>query len=155
MRVGDPLRIGIARLTVTGVIAQEPDALGEGFSLGPRVIVDLPTLDRTGLVQPGTLYTSRYRLALERGIEIHLPRYQPRSILPLSACLWAGEQGALRPFKHALYEAFFCEGEDIATDREIARAAQRAGQGGVSRDKGKGRENGRNRRWTKHLRNIS
>jgi predicted DsbA family dithiol-disulfide isomerase len=67
-----------------------------------------------------------YRLALERGIEIHLPRYQPRSTLPLATCLWAGEQGALRAFKHALYEAFFCEGEDIATDREIARAAARA-----------------------------
>lgn len=68
-----------------------------------------------------------YRLALERGIEIHLPRYQPRSTLTLAACLWAGEQGALRDFKHALYEAFFCEGEDIATDFEIARAAGRAG----------------------------
>jgi predicted DsbA family dithiol-disulfide isomerase len=66
-----------------------------------------------------------YRRALERGIEIHLPRYQPRSTLPLAACLWAGEQGALRAFKHALYEAFFCEGEDIATDRELARAAAR------------------------------
>ena len=67
-----------------------------------------------------------YRRALERGIEIHLPRYQPRSTLPLAACLWAGEQGRLRAFKHALYEAFFCEGEDIATDAEIARAARRA-----------------------------
>ena len=52
----------------------------------------------------------------ELGIEIHLPRYQPRSTLPLAACLWAGTQGRLRHFKHALYEAFFCEGEDIATD---------------------------------------
>lgn len=67
-----------------------------------------------------------YRRALERGIEIHLPRYQPRSTLPLAACLWAQEQGRLRAFKHALYEAFFCEGEDIATDAEIARAAERA-----------------------------
>ena len=67
-----------------------------------------------------------YRRALERGVEIHLPRYQPRSTLPLAACLWAGEQGRLRAFKHALYEAFFCEGEDIATDAEIARAAGRA-----------------------------
>ena len=67
-----------------------------------------------------------YRRALERGFEIHLPRYQPRSTLPLAACLWAGEQGRLRAFKHALYEAFFCEGEDIATDAEIARAARRA-----------------------------
>ena len=68
-----------------------------------------------------------YRRALDRGIEIHLPRYQPRSTLPLAACLWAQEQGRLRDFKHALYEAFFCEGEDIATDHELGRAAARAG----------------------------
>jgi predicted DsbA family dithiol-disulfide isomerase len=68
-----------------------------------------------------------YARAQARGIEIHLPRYQPRSTLPLAACLWAGSEGRLREFKHALYEAFFCEGEDIATDREIARAAERCG----------------------------
>jgi predicted DsbA family dithiol-disulfide isomerase len=68
-----------------------------------------------------------YRRAQLLGIEIHLPRYQPRSTLPLAACLWAGEQGRLRDFKHALYEAFFCEGVDIATDQELARAAERAG----------------------------
>jgi len=68
-----------------------------------------------------------YRRALALGIEIHLPRYQPRSTLPLAACLWAAEQGRLREFKHALYEAFFCEGEDIAVDRELARAAARVG----------------------------
>jgi 2-hydroxychromene-2-carboxylate isomerase len=68
-----------------------------------------------------------YRRALGLGIEIHLPRYQPRSTLPLAACIWAGEQDRLRAFKHALYEAFFREGENIATDAEIARAAERAG----------------------------
>jgi predicted DsbA family dithiol-disulfide isomerase len=68
-----------------------------------------------------------YRRALAAGVEIHLPRYQPRSTLPLAACLWADENGRLRAFKHALYEAFFCEGLDIATDAEIARAAGSAG----------------------------
>lgn len=68
-----------------------------------------------------------YRRALAAGIEIHLPRYQPRSTLTLAACLWAGDEGRLRDFKHALYEAFFCEGLDIATDGEIARAAAKAG----------------------------
>lgn len=70
--------------------------------------------------------TNVYRRAQGLGIEIHLPRYQPRSTLMLAACLWASEQGRLREFKHALYEAFFCEGEDISADREIARAAARA-----------------------------
>jgi predicted DsbA family dithiol-disulfide isomerase len=68
-----------------------------------------------------------YRRAQSLGIEIHLPRFQPRSTLPLAACLWAGEQRQLRDFKHALYEAFFCEGLDIATDQELARAAERTG----------------------------
>ena len=68
-----------------------------------------------------------YRRALGLGVEIHLPRYQPRSTLPLAACLWADDAGNLRPFRQALYEAFFCEGRDIATDAEIARAAERCG----------------------------
>jgi predicted DsbA family dithiol-disulfide isomerase len=65
------------------------------------------------------------RRAQSLGVEIHLPRYQPRSTLILAACLWAGDKGRLRAFKHALYEAFFCEGKDIATDAEIRRAADR------------------------------
>ena len=44
-----------------------------------------------------------YRRALAAGVEIHLPRYQPRSTLILAACLWADDDGHLRAFKHALY----------------------------------------------------
>ena len=86
-----------------------------------------PLLEVRGDHLPTDWTQTVYRRALERGIEIHLPRYQPRSTLPLAACLWAQEQGRLRAFKHALYEAFFCEGEDIARDAEIRRAAERAG----------------------------
>ena len=68
-----------------------------------------------------------YRRALAAGVEIHLPRYQPRSTLPVAACLWAGEQGRLHAFKTALYEAFFCEGEDISGDAQLAVAGERAG----------------------------
>ena len=68
-----------------------------------------------------------YARALALGVEIHLPRFQPRSTLALAACLWASEQGRLRAFKHALYEAFFCEGEDISSEVQLARAAQGAG----------------------------
>ena len=69
-----------------------------------------------------------YRRALAMGVEIHLPRYQPRSTLTLCACLWAGEQGRLREFKHALYEAFFCEGAGHC-DRRGDRPRGRRGRG--------------------------
>jgi len=63
LRVGDPLRFGTARFRVGGVIADEPDRLGEGFTLGPVAIVSRAGLDRTGLVQPGSLFETKYRLA--------------------------------------------------------------------------------------------
>lgn len=64
LKPGDTVRLGTARLRVIGVIADEPDRLGAGFTLGPPALVDLAGLDATALVQPGSLYESRYRIAL-------------------------------------------------------------------------------------------
>lgn len=66
VRVGERMRIGMATLTVVGLIADEPDRLGSGFSFGPGVIIDMAALDATRLVQPGSLYQTRYRLLLPR-----------------------------------------------------------------------------------------
>jgi putative ABC transport system permease protein len=67
--VGDTVQIGTARLRISGIIAAEPDALGEGFTLGPRVLVDIAGLDAAGIVQPGSLYETRYRIALPAGAD--------------------------------------------------------------------------------------
>lgn len=67
LKVGDRLRLGAAELRVSGIVAAEPDQLGSGFALGPRVLVTTDTLDRAGLVQPGSLYEARYRLLLPPG----------------------------------------------------------------------------------------
>lgn len=64
VKSGDSLRVGAARLRVIGLIADEPDRLGAGFALGPPAIVDIAGLEATALVQPGSLYESRYRIAL-------------------------------------------------------------------------------------------
>ncbi|MEM6493764.1 MAG: FtsX-like permease family protein [Pseudomonadota bacterium] len=63
--VGDRFRIGTVTLTAAGVIDDEPDRLSEGFALGPAVIVaeDLPA--RAGLLAPGSLYQSKYRVAFD------------------------------------------------------------------------------------------
>lgn len=59
---GAILRFGTARFRIGGIIADEPDRLGEGFTLGPVALVSRAGLDRTGLVQPGSLYESKYRI---------------------------------------------------------------------------------------------
>ncbi|MES2291445.1 MAG: ABC transporter permease, partial [Pseudomonadota bacterium] len=46
-RPGQILRLGAAAFRIGGIIADEPDRLGEGFTLGPVVIVSLDGLART------------------------------------------------------------------------------------------------------------
>jgi putative ABC transport system permease protein len=63
--IGSPLRIGFADLRVSGIIDKLPAP--SGFALAPPVLVSRPGLDATRLVQPGSLYTSSYRIALPPG----------------------------------------------------------------------------------------
>lgn len=67
LKPGDTLKIGTASLTVGGVIAAEPDRIADGIILGPRLLMSPETLQQTGLVQPGTLATWRYRVRLPEG----------------------------------------------------------------------------------------
>jgi putative ABC transport system permease protein len=64
LKVGDPIAIGTATLPITGVIESEPDNITDRLTFGPRIFVSLATLDRTGLVQPGSLIRWRYALTL-------------------------------------------------------------------------------------------
>jgi putative ABC transport system permease protein len=63
--VGDPLVLGSARFVVTGVLVKEPDRPTGLVSLGPRVLIAAPALERTGLLQVGSRvrYRTLVRLA--------------------------------------------------------------------------------------------
>ncbi len=67
--VGDTIRVGEAQLRVMGLIAEEPDRVGDGFTLGPVVLADLAGMDATQLIQPGSLYTARYRIKLPPNVD--------------------------------------------------------------------------------------
>ena len=64
---GDRLRYGTAEFVIADIIAEEPDRVGEGFTLGPVALVSIEGMRRTGLIQPGSLYESKYRIALPAG----------------------------------------------------------------------------------------
>jgi putative ABC transport system permease protein len=63
VRPGDSLTIGGQVLRVGGIIADEPDRLGEGFALGPTVIVAESMPAAGGLLAPGAMYRSKSRVA--------------------------------------------------------------------------------------------
>lgn len=68
-----------------------------------------------------------YRLALEHDVEIHVPRYQPRSTLALTLHSFAVGEGRGRAYRDAAHRAFFVEGLDVSDEGVLREAAQEAG----------------------------
>ncbi|WP_165321365.1 ABC transporter permease [Rhizorhabdus phycosphaerae] len=64
LKIGDSIRVGETSLRVAGLIDQEPDRVGEGFAFGPTILLSREALDATRLLQPGSLFTARYRIRL-------------------------------------------------------------------------------------------
>ncbi|MFC7535995.1 ABC transporter permease [Sphingomonas sp. GCM10030256] len=67
LRPGATVRLGFASFRVTGIIQGMPAA--SGFALAPPVLVTPDGLATTRLVQPGSLYTSTYRILLPAGVD--------------------------------------------------------------------------------------
>lgn len=65
--IGDRFRIGEIELVAAAKIVSEPDGITDRLTFGPRVFVDLPTLQATGLLKPGSLVRWRYSLSLDGG----------------------------------------------------------------------------------------
>jgi predicted DsbA family dithiol-disulfide isomerase len=68
-----------------------------------------------------------YGLAIEHGVEIHVPTYQPRSTLALALHAFAEEEGRGRAFRAAAHHAFFVEGLNLGDEGVLREAAQEAG----------------------------
>ncbi|WP_421693146.1 ABC transporter permease [Aestuariivirga sp.] len=64
IKPGDRIKLGSAQIEIRALIKSEPDRLSDGIVLGPRLMISEATLDQTGIVQPGSLVTWRYRLKL-------------------------------------------------------------------------------------------
>ncbi|QYE36512.1 FtsX-like permease family protein [Polymorphobacter sp. PAMC 29334] len=73
LHAGDRIAIGSATFSVAGVVADEPDATGDGFAFGPRVLMQTDDLAATALLEPGSLFRASYRVRL------------PASVAPKSA----------------------------------------------------------------------
>ena len=62
---GDTVMVGEAALRVAGAIRGEPDATTGVFGFGPRVMMNLADIERTGVIQPGSRVRYRFLLSGE------------------------------------------------------------------------------------------
>lgn len=70
LAIGDRFKLGAQEFTLKGRILREPDSATGGFALAPRTIVKTQDLAQSGLLEPGTLFDSSYRLLLPAGADL-------------------------------------------------------------------------------------
>ena len=70
LKVGDRFKLGLQEFRLGAVLLRESDSATAGFSLGPRVIVQTADLAQSGLIAPGTIYETDYRLQLPPGADL-------------------------------------------------------------------------------------
>ncbi|MCA0962827.1 ABC transporter permease [Salipiger bermudensis] len=67
---GDSFRLGTQDFTLSATIVKEPDDAGDGFGLGPRTLVRTADLEGSGLLAPGSLFETEYRMRLPEGADL-------------------------------------------------------------------------------------
>lgn len=64
LQLGDRFTVGTTPLIARAVLVSEPDRLGRGFALGPRVLTRTQSVAQAGLLQPGGLFGEAVRIVL-------------------------------------------------------------------------------------------
>ena len=86
---GDVIRLGTKDFHLSALIEREPDTRSAGFGLGPRTIVMRADLEGSGLLQPGTLFSSLYRLDLPPGADLSSVQQEAENALDGSGMRWS------------------------------------------------------------------
>jgi putative ABC transport system permease protein len=68
MRLGDHFLIGNEAFVARAVLVSEPDRLGRGFALGPRVLTTVHAVESGGFLQTGLSNGETVRIALPPGV---------------------------------------------------------------------------------------
>lgn len=91
---GQSFRLGEQDFVLMSVLVREPDSATGGFTLGPRTIVKTDDLASSGLLQPGTLYESDYRLKLADGTDLNRVQAEANSVIEGGGFRWRDSRNA-------------------------------------------------------------
>ena len=70
LAVGGRFKLGVQQFRLGAILLRESDNATSGFSLGPRVIVRTVDLAQSGLIAPGTIFDTSYRMTLPEGADL-------------------------------------------------------------------------------------
>ncbi|REF69528.1 putative ABC transport system permease protein [Paracoccus versutus] len=92
--IGDRFRLGLQSFRLAAVLVGEPDSASGGFGLGPRTLVASPALADSGLIGPGTLFDTQYRLLLPPGTDLDALRQEAMAAFPDTGLRWRDSRRA-------------------------------------------------------------
>ena len=88
LEIGDTFQLGENRFRLAAILTREPDSTGAGFSFGPRVIVTTQSLQGSGLIAPGTLYDTAYRLKFSPDADLESLKEEAQELFQDSGMRW-------------------------------------------------------------------
>jgi putative ABC transport system permease protein len=89
LELGDTIRLGTQDFRLMAELVSEPDNVAAGFGLGPRTIVATEALADSGLLAPGTLFATKYRLDLPVGADLASVQADAENTLQDSGLRWS------------------------------------------------------------------
>ena len=85
---GDTFALGTKEFTLSAILKREPDSAAGGFALGPRTILRTTSLEGSSLLEPGTLFSTKYRLILPPGTDLATLEADARSRFENNGMRW-------------------------------------------------------------------
>ncbi|WP_281858966.1 ABC transporter permease [Litoreibacter halocynthiae] len=86
--VGDRVKLGVKEFIVMAALERMPDSAGAGFSLGPPTLVTSAALQDAGLLTPGTLFETEYRIRTPEALDLEAAKAQAEAALEGTGFRW-------------------------------------------------------------------
>jgi putative ABC transport system permease protein len=81
-QVGQTVKLGGTNFKIVAVLREEPDRISAGAGAGPRVMISRASLDKTGLLAPGSRASERLLMKLPSKADISRVRKEVEAALP-------------------------------------------------------------------------
>ncbi|WP_164659508.1 ABC transporter permease [Tropicibacter sp. Alg240-R139] len=85
---GETFRLGTQDFVLMAELTREPDAAADGFGLGPRTLLYTTDLQDSGLLVPGSLYSTKYRMDLPPQADLPILSEQAKDAFTTSGMRW-------------------------------------------------------------------
>ena len=92
--VGGRFMLGTQEFRLGAVLLRESDSAAGGFSLGPRVIVRRDALAASGLLEPGTMFETDYRMVFAPGVDLDAMKADAQAAFRDTGMRWQDKRAA-------------------------------------------------------------